>query len=198
MSCTITKGMGRACKSRIGGLKRVYIFPYVKKSKKDIITDGLKVVSYPETQIFRFELSGNYGFNQTPTRNEEGLSYRQSLALDFQKIHADTELQILLKKDYQTIVETNDGKYMILGLYNGGIFNNLSQVTGSNKNSFNGYKINFEATEGNQAYFIDDLTDAGFVEEFVQDFLLLENSTELIPSFLLQEAGTDNRIILEP
>ena len=200
MALDLTRGFGRNCKTGLGGLKRVYLFPFVKRARRDVVLEGQtlqKLITYPETIIYPFELEGNYAFTQTPVTQNGNISWQQKLDLNFQKIYANTELEKLLKKDYQAIVETRAGKFIILGLFNGGTFTRLAQVTGDSKTSFNGYQLSYEAIERNQAYFIDDLVATGFVETFITDYLLLEDSTPGTESFLYLENGLENKIILD-
>ena len=52
------------------------------------------------------------------------------------------------------------GVIRILGLWNG-LTTTITNETGSDKPSMNGYKLTMTGKEDNQAYFIEDLTLAG-------------------------------------
>ena len=92
----------------------------------------------------------------------------------------------MLKKDYRAIILDRNGKYRIVGLFNG-LISEMTKTTGGGKSDFNGYQITMEGREIKSALFIDDLDSAGF-EISEDNFLLLENG-----EFVLTE---DNQYII--
>ena len=64
MSCDITQNRGVQCKNKLGGLDIIYIFPYVKYPKSQIVRDGLVLTSFPSTFVYSFAIaSGEYSEN---------------------------------------------------------------------------------------------------------------------------------------
>jgi hypothetical protein len=189
MICGLTFGRAKQCKDSTAGFDTVYLFPFVKYSKSQIITDANVVTTFPSTTIYKFEV---LSANLTEDQSEEGGGkfYSQNISFDLPKfdIVDNLELVKLIKKDYRAIVLDRNGNYRIVGLYNG-LISELSKVTGSGKQDFNGYKLTMEGQEILSALFITDLEDAGFVIS-EDNFLLLENG-----EFILLE--NNERIILE-
>jgi hypothetical protein len=189
MICGLTSGRAKQCKDSIAGFDVVYLFPFVKYSRSQIILDDNKVTTFPATTIFKFEVLSPT-LTEDPNEDGGGKFYSQSLSFNLAKfdIIDNLELVKLIKKDYRAIVLDRNGNNRIVGLYNG-LIAELAKVTGSGKGDFNGYKITMEGQEALSAFFIDDLSDAGFtISE--DNFLLLEDG-----SFLLLE--DNERIILE-
>lgn len=176
-------GHERKCKDSLGGLKKVYLFPYVKYLRSEIILNGNILVSYPDTTIYEFEVETNPNVNQTQSEDAGGkyfdinfnLDLPNTLGYDFEKV---------LNKDYNIIVEDRNGKLRFLGNRNGLECTSLNYDTGSSKNTFNGLKLTFTGKEENEAWFINNLEDAGFTIFGEDEFLLQEDS-----DFLLQENG---------
>jgi len=187
MGCQLTESRGRICKSLQGGLNRVYIFPFVKYTKSQIIRDGMTVVTFPSTEIFEFEVLSGANLTQTQD-NQDGLkSYKQTLEIKLAQNQGQYELERLLKKDVRIIVEDKNGKFRLLGAYNGAECTGIEYSTGGGYSDLNGMTISFEATEIEEALYIDLVPNSDFTEG---DFLLLETGL-----YLLLE--TSDRIELE-
>ena len=186
---SLTTGRSKPCKDSLAGFDIVYLFPFVKYSRSQIVIDGHTLTTFPATTIYKYYIV-NPSFTETQNENGGGKFYDQNLSYDLAKfdIIDNLELVKLIKKDYRAIVLDRNGNYRILGLWNG-LITELTKVTGSGKADFNGYKISMEGQESLSAFFIDDLEDAGFTPSD-DNFLLLEDG-----SFVLLE--NNERIILE-
>jgi hypothetical protein len=190
MVLRITQGFNRRCKDNLGGVRKLYLFPFVKYLRSQIITDGEYLTSFPTTTIFEFE-TNVISFNEPMQENEGGKFYNQNL--EFSLIGTDDffELQKLVKKDYRIIIQDRNGHYKILGLYNGLECTNFNYNTGGGKSELNGFNFSFEGQEIRSSLFIEDLEDAGFIiDSLVPKYLLQENG-----DFILQENGF--KILLE-
>lgn len=180
-------GYTRKCKYSLGGLKKVYLFPYVKYSRSQIVLNGNILVTYPITTIYEFEVETNPSVSQTQSEENGGKYFSISLSLDLPNT-LGYDFQKVLNKDYNIIVEDRNGKLRFLGNRNGLECTSLNYDTGSSKNSFSGLKLSFEGKEENEAWFINDLYDAGFdiyngIDELLQengDLLLQENGFKII------------------
>lgn len=189
MSCGITASRARQCRDIQGGFDIVYLFPFVKYGRSEIILSGDVLDTFPATTIYKFNiLSPNLTEEQSEVGG--GKFYSQNLSFDLAKVGIvdNLELPRLTKKDYRAIILDRNGLYRIVGLWNG-LITDLNKVTGDSKDAFNGYKISMEGREVESSVFITDLEDAGFI--IAEDnFLLLEDG-----SFVLLE--DNERIILE-
>ena len=179
MSCGLTSGRTEPCRDNQGGIRFVYLFPYVDYLFNQIVgTKGVELTSFPTTTIYKYEIEeGN--FSETITNNEDGISYSQNLSFNLfkQDLLTTRELNILTNIDFRYIVEYNNGDLKIGGLFNGANVNNLTIVSGGNKSSLNGYNISFESNEEYKSAFISDLASVGFI---VEQYLLLEDLTNIL------------------
>jgi hypothetical protein len=173
----LNNGIGRACKNAVSGYDIIYLFPWVKYSRSQIIIDGHKLVTFPSTLIYAFSVY-NASFTEPQTTEDGGKFYTQNVSYDLPRIELNPSFTKLVNDDYRAIVKDRNGFYRIVGLYNG-LISELNQTTGDSKNSFNGYKIQMEGMEILSALFIDDLEDAGFIIS-EDNFLLLEDGTPIL------------------
>lgn len=176
-------GYTRKCKDSLGGLKKVYLFPFVKYLRSQIVLNGNILVNYPDTTVYEFEVETNPNVNQTQSEDSGGKFFEISITLDLPNENG-YDFEKLLNKDYNIIVEDRNGKLRFLGNRNGLECTSLNYDLGSNKKSFNGVKLSFTGKEENEAWFINSLEDAGFTIFGGDEFLLQENG-----DFLLQENG---------
>lgn len=168
----LTQGISKKCKDSIAGLDIVYLFPYVKYAKSQIVINDNKLVTFPETTIYSF-YGVNGSFTETQNEDDGGKFYDISLGFDLPKIEKNTNLTSFLINDYRAIIKDRNGYYRIAGLYNG-LQTDLNQNTGDSKESFSGYKLAFQGQEINSSLFIDDLEDAGFIID-PDNYLLAED-----------------------
>jgi hypothetical protein len=173
---SITTGRDRQCKANVSGVNFIYLFAFVNYNRSQIVRDRLTLTDFPETTIYRFE--GNYSFNESQSTEDGGKFYTQNLTADFIGLELNTNLVKLVDQDYRVIIKDNNGLYRLLGAYNGTI-TDLNSTTGSSQGEFSGYNLTFEGTEREQALFIDDLEDAGFIIS-EDNFLLLEDGTPIL------------------
>ena len=171
---SLTKGRERVCKG-LGGLSEFYIFPFVQYSTSQIVLNGLTVTAFPATTIFRFFLEST-NFTNPMQEDAGGKFYNENLSLTLPKIEVNTELTKLLFKDHRVIVRDRNDIYRLLGAFNGGIFDNLNQVTGGSHGELSGYTITFEGMEELPALFLDDLS----LFTVAPDNFLITESGELV------------------
>ena len=182
MGCQITESRGRICKSLQGGIKKVWIFPFVLYTRSQIVRDGMTVTTFPSTDIFEFKILDGANLNQTQD-NQDGLkSYKQTLEIKLAQNQGQFELERLLKKDVRIIIEDKNGKFRLLGAYNGVECTSIEYATGGGYSDLNGMTISFEATEREEALYLDEIPDGSFN---LGNFLLLETGL-----YLLLETGS--------
>lgn len=155
MSYGISQNIDKLCKDLQGGVYTVYLFPYVRYSRKQITIAGQKVTVFPSTDIYEtYSTSTNYNEN---TEVEGGdIAWNQSFTLQFPKTTVLSEIYKLPKTLYRAVYVDRLGNIRILGLWNG-LEASVTNETGSDKESLNGYKVTFTGKENNQAYFLDSL-----------------------------------------
>jgi len=154
--CSINTGVIRTCKTYQGGIDKVYLFPFVKYNRSQIETDGVYLNEFPATEVFDFDVV-NESYTESSNNDSGGVYYSQNLSFDIPVTTSQSEAYKLVKKDYRAIILDRVGNYRILGLYNG-LEATLTNSTGSNKNSLNGYKITLKGKEENQAYFLTNFS----------------------------------------
>ena len=166
MNCiSVNSNYLRKCIDSQGGLSKIWLFPYVKYSRSQIITTNNVLNTFPSTTIYPFYSMANPSVTDSLETDAGGKFHDQRITLTLQGSEGVFELTKLTAKDYRIIFLDRNGKYRILGLYNGLEGGTLAYATGSQRGDLNGFKIDFSGKEENEAYFITNLADAGFNEE---------------------------------
>lgn len=181
MSCNITTGYNRGCKDRVSGIKKVYIFSYVKYNRSQLVRTGLTLDEFPATVVYQFEPLRGVSCEQKMNEDEGSKYYDQTITLKFSGHQSTYKLQQLIKKDVRIIFEDNNGLLRMLGAYNGLYCDSINSDVGSSKNSFSGLEFSFVGQEREEALFLDELL---IPEIGLLSYLLLEDGT-----FLLLEDG---------
>jgi len=154
---SITQNIGRINRSLLGGISKVYLFPYVKYSRSQIVLNEQVLTSFPATTTFDW-IGINPTFNETTEVIGGDIGWNQSLSFDIPKMYSTQEVYKLVKQYYRVIYVDRLGNIRILGLYNG-LDSQLTQESGSDKASLNGYRVTMTGKEDNQAYYLDNLND---------------------------------------
>ena len=184
---TLTKGRSEPpCKDNVGGVKTIYIFPFVDYTYSQIVgTRGVELTSFPATDIYEFGIASG-SMTEDINNDEDGLYYDQNVTFSLKKQDVITtyELTILEKQDLRYIVLFNNGTYKIGGLFNGAKFE-FSTVSGDGKQELNGYNCTLKSKEEYQSAYIANLSNVGFtiveillLEDF--DALLMDNNDKII------------------
>ena len=176
----LTKNISIGCKDSIGGLDKIYLFKHINYSRSQIVLNDNVLVTYPDTTIFEFEVNNQPSVNQTNQENEGGKFYDLIINFDLSK-ELGKDFSYMLGFDFNIIIKDRNGKFRLLGNQNGLTCNDVKYATGGTKNSLNGVSLSFSGQEEKEAYYINDLTDAGFE---IASYLLQENGFNL-----LQENG---------
>lgn len=158
----LTKGRAKTCKDNQGGLCKVYLFPFVKYNRSQIVLIDNILTSFPLTEIYEFEFDNEAAYNDNGDENDGGKFYNQNINLEFAEIELYSDFVQLLDKDYRLIIKDRIGNFRLLGCYNGLVCNSLKMTTGSARTDFRGFTLSFEGLELKQAPFINSLEDAGF------------------------------------
>ena len=151
VECAITRDIDRDCKDGLGGISKIYLFEYEKYSRSQITFDGQEIDTFPEIETFEV-YSSNASYTESTEVDGGAVSWKQSFTIDIQKNTPESEVYKLVKKDYRAIFVDRLGNCRILGLYNG-LKASITSETGSDKGSFNGYRVSFEGQEDRQAQY---------------------------------------------
>jgi hypothetical protein len=174
--CSINTGVVSGLKKYQGGIDKVYLFPFVKYNRSQIQTDGVYLSGFPDTEVFNFDAVSE-SYTESSNNDSGGVYYSQSLSFDIPVTTPISEAYRLVKKDYRAIILDRIGNYRILGLYNG-LEATLTNSTGSNKNSLNGYKVTLKGKEENQAYYLSN---------FDTDFNIFKDQIDPCTSLLVKK-----------
>ena len=185
MSCVLTKGRTEPCRNNIGGVKFIYFASFVEYA--DSLIEGIKgveITSFPETTFFKYEPNAA-NFSETITNDENGIKFSQSLTFTLakQSLITTNELDLMQSLDLRYVVEYNDGKLRMGGVYNGANVSNYTIDSGGAKASLNGYNVTITSEEEYAAPFLNDFG-------IIDGFLLLETSF----NYLLEDSS---KIILQ-
>ena len=174
----IVSGINSRCKNAQGGVKKLWLMPYIKYSRSQIVLNGNILTSFPSSTLYEFESIGDVSFDENMQENEGGKFFNIAFQIRTDK---DAEVRNFLKFDFRAVGLDRLGNYRLLGTYNGLTCTSINKVSGSGKSDFNGFNLSFEGQEEKEAPYFYDLnviTGAG------GEFLLQENG-----SFILQENG---------
>jgi len=174
----IIKGYNRKCKDSVGGVRKVWLKPYVKYSRSQIITDDNTLLQFPESIIYEFVSIANPNFTETVEFSDGGDFYNQTVSLTFSKKESKN-LRYLKCGEYRIIIQDNNLVYHIFGLYTGLQVTGLNYTTGGTKTDLNGIRLDFTAKEEKGSFFLENLDlffNNGTEETF---YLLLQNGLPL-------------------
>lgn len=174
---TLTSGRTEPCKDNIGGIKNIYLMPFVEYDHTEIVLNGSQVTSFPNSFVYKYDIrKGSYV--ETINNDEEGISYDQVLNFTMFKIDLLTtnEIDNATKLDLRYIVELNDGTFRIAGLYTGAKIDNMNIDSGGSKSDFNGYNVTINSSEEISAPFLDSLSGFSVVDQDYQ--FLFEDEEE--------------------
>ena len=186
MAINLNSGIQRTCKNSIGGVSKLYIFPYEYAKQSEITHTDFVLTSFPvTTNVYEFNTSNEPIMQVEQQEDERGKFYRQSISLEFAKIDVANEFMKFLRQDLRCIVKDRNGLNWLLGAYNGLYCDKLEQVVGTEKNSFNGYKMTLQGEELNEPFYLtDEYIDENLLTNYLlaqnKDFLLWQNNDNII------------------
>ena len=165
----ITSNIERIKKSLLGGVDKVYLFPFVDYTWSQIVLSGQELVTFPDTILYDLHsVSTNFSEN---TEIEGGsVAWNQSFTVDFPGMSVGSEIYKFSFKDYRAIYIDRNGNIRILGLYNG-LEGSITQETGTNKSDFSGYRVTFSGKEEMQAAYIGNLETVGFEINEIENYI---------------------------
>ena len=168
----IDKGREKKCKDTIGGVKSVFIAPYKKVLRNQIVFNGVEIIGFPVTFIYEFVVLGDINFTQNENENEGGKFQEISLSLNFKGVNAFDNLrfQKMLNRDYFIVILDRNGNYFLAGLTNG--LNCDSLKAGANDI----YSVSFSGQELEKAPFCNTLIGSELLPVNEINFIFQNNN----------------------
>ena len=172
----ISRGRLEPCNDNFGGIKSIFLFSY-SPTVADQLTGryGVSLISYPITTIYKYEVL-NASF--TENRGEQLGEWSQSLSatLPIQSVADAVELEKLIGIEIGVIILNRDGRYRLMGAFNGCNVSQYSTESGGGGSDLNGYTISIEASERYKSPEILNFDASGFVDS---NIIFLANNFEV-------------------
>ena len=146
------------CKVTQGGLKRLYLVPFVKYRRSEIKSDGMLLTEFPTAYIYQFDVEGTY--NQQSSLEGGAYFFDQSLSVKLNQVYNILDIHKFLKQDYRVIAETNNGDLIMFGVRNG-LECTTTNASGSSRAEFNGFNLEFKGKEQSTGLRINSFEDIG-------------------------------------
>ena len=177
---SITSNRPRLGKTNVGGVEKVYLFPFVNYSYSQITVLAQKLTVFPATTAYDYDSTvTSYSEN---TENEGGdVAWNQSFNLQFPITMELSEIYTLVKQCYRAVYVDRLGNIRILGLYNG-LDADIQNATGTAKAELNGYTVTFTGKEDNQAYFLDSISGVGITIYTVNNKVFMSGCNAVMQS----------------
>lgn len=172
MNINITNGRDKQCKNAIGGIKSVYLAPYKKVSRSEMVYNGVELSDFPQTFIYKFKMTGGVSFIQSQQDSDGGKSFSQSISLNFSKLSIFDNLNFtkLLKKDYFIVVQDNNDNFFLMGFKNGLECDKVDSST------IQTYSISFNGQEQDFAPFCNNLINDSLIIVDGYDYIFQDNT----------------------
>ena len=148
------KGIALDCKPVLAGIKRVYLgyndqLTITPDAKTQTATIAAKSGA-TGAKLYAYDIVANTGgLTSTVTKNEQNGTryYTNTIAMQFNRLEATKhlEVQAMAAEALVAIVETNDGKYWVVGADSYLSATESNVQTGSSFDDLNGYTISLAA-----------------------------------------------------
>lgn len=147
----------RGCKDGSGGVKSLWLFPWAKYSRKDIVRDGIVLTSFPNNTIYKFEGNFASSFTDVASFDRHGEKFDQTISGTFTKMESRFYFDNVRGKLLRAVVLDNNGNYWLLGQDNGLRATQYQKGTGSSKSELNGYTLTLSGSERLEAPYLSSL-----------------------------------------
>jgi hypothetical protein len=161
----ISRGRKEPFKDNFGGVKAVFLFNYSPTvAEQQTGRYGLSVISYPLTQVYRYEVR-NGTFSEDRGQELGEWSQTFSGTLPIQSVEDANELRKLSGIEIGLITLGYNGQYRLMGAFNGCRLTNAATSSGGGASDLNGYNITVTAKERHKSPEILDFANSGFYQE---------------------------------
>ena len=149
------KGIALDCKPVLAGIKRVYLgyndqLTITPDPQTQTATIAAKEGASATAKLYAYDIVANTGgLTSTVTKNEQNGTryYTNTIAMQFNRLEATKhlEVQAMAAEALVAIVETNDGRYWVVGADSYLSATEANAQTGSSFDDLNGYTISLAA-----------------------------------------------------
>ena len=153
MPCALTTGYKLGCRDNVGGITEVRLIAF-NSVTGTIVVDGSGVVtgSFPASGFYKYEVPKGAGqFTETVNASTENgtIFYQQELVFPVNRMDQNVrnEIRLLGLNRLMAIVTDRNGKYWLLGRYNGIDITGGTAQTGTAMGDRNGYEMTFTGME---------------------------------------------------
>ena len=167
MACDITAGRARACKNKLGGLAKLFLFNEIENPFT--VLNGVATAINPLlTAVYEYEIEGdgnNVAESLVSDRNTGTSVNTQTSTIVLKGIDATTSAQmnVLAYGFPMAVVRDRNGVYHAIGIDDGIDFT-VAQSTGGAKTELNGYTLTGVSTTGALSPKLDPATITAFLE----------------------------------
>ena len=152
---SITANITRQCKDLLGGIEIFYIVPWYKYTRSQIVVTGQKLTTFPLQTVYSVAAE-NVSFTENATFEGGSEKWDQTFSFDLPKTEVTNELYKLLRQNIRIFYVDRLQNIRVLGLYNG-LECQITNESGIEQSTLNGYRVSTTGLEDNQAYFMDAL-----------------------------------------
>lgn len=170
---SLTRNIERPDFDLLGGVKTIYLLPYVKYLRSQMTIVDQKLTAFPGSDIYKVYSSGS-NFTDTPEIEGGAVFFNQSFTFDVLKTEEASQVYTLLKQKYRAIMQDNNGNWRMIGLFNG-LDTTYSNSTGADLSEFNGYRVTMEGKEDRQAIYMNGITP-GMTPTQVDNFIFQDGN----------------------
>ena len=163
------KGITLDCNPVLAGIKRVYLgyndqLTITPDPQTQTATIAAKEGAESTAKLYAYDIVANTGgLTSTITKNEQNGTryYTNTIAMQFNRLEAKKhlEVQAMAAEALVAVVETNDGKYWVVGADSYLSATESNAQTGSSFDDLNGYTISLAARS---AYLPFEIQYSGF------------------------------------
>lgn len=169
------KGIKLDCNPVLAGIKRVYLgyndqLTITPNTETQTATIAAKEGATGTAKLYPYDVVANTGgLTSTITKNEQNGTryYTNTIAMQFTRLDADKhlEVQAMAAEALVAIVETNDGKFWVVGADSYLSATESTAQTGSSFDDLNGYTISLAARSAYLPFSIEKSGFEGLIQE---------------------------------
>lgn len=165
----------RPCKGEVPDVKNIYIEPFVKYSRSEIIKNKVRLFDFPKTFFNKLELTSKPSFNQSMSIDKGSVSYTQTLSATFgHSTEFDNwNFQKMAQQDLFVLVEFYNKSFVLMGLLNG------AAMTKHDLNEKHLTSVTFEAKETCLAHYVTDIIGTKLVLVDEYNYVFQDNNNNI-------------------
>lgn len=154
-------GILRGCKDSIGGIKRVWVFPFeYNMATADASTNQITAITVDKANISEYEFRKNTASLTTTYNTDDAAgtsSFTSDLSLQFTKLEnaKRSAIMAICLQDVGCVCEDQNGNYILLGFDNPVTSSAAGANSGTAAADFSGYTITLQDLSKELPRFID-------------------------------------------